>query len=117
MKIKKGDIVEVITGKDAGKRGEVQRVVRGKFKYGRKKGQKDPNHDRVVVAGVNLVVKHQRPQPGVQQAGRITVEAPIHHSNVMLVCPNCDKPTRVKIDRSEGKKIRICKKCGKPIDK
>ncbi len=118
MYIKKGDLVEVVRGKDRGKRGEVQRVVRGKYKYGRLKGQHDPNHDRVVVAGVNLIIKHQRPTGRVQtQTGRIQQEAPVHHSNVMLVCPNCDRPTRVNIDRSTGKKVRICKKCGQPIDK
>ena len=117
MKIKTGDLVEVIAGNHAGQRGEVQRVVRGKLKFGRRKGYPDPNHDRVVVAGVNIVRKHQRRSGRVQtQTGIIEREAPIHHSNVMIVCPSCDEPTRVGIDRSDGNKIRMCKKCGEAID-
>jgi large subunit ribosomal protein L24 len=119
MDIKTGDTVEVIAGNHKGMRGEVQRIVRGKFKYGRNKGQWDPNHDRVVVAGVNLIKKHQKPtgQGRVPQGGIIEREAPLHHSNVMVVCPHCDKPTRVAHDRSSGKKVRICKQCGGAIDK
>lgn len=118
MEIRTGDTVLVISGRDRGKRGEVQRIVRGKIKYGKKRGHHDPNRDRVVVAGVNFITKHQRPtQQTQQQAGRITVEGPIHHSNVMLVCPNCDEATRVSIDRSAGRKIRVCKRCGADIDK
>lgn len=118
MKIKKGDIVEVVAGNHKGQRGEVQRIVRGRVKWGRAKGQWDPNHDRVVIAGVNLVKKHQRRTGRVNtQTGIIEREAPLHHSNVMLVCPECDAPTRVGVDRSSGKKVRTCKACGKAIDK
>jgi large subunit ribosomal protein L24 len=98
-------------------RGEVQRIVRGKVKWGRKKGEHDQERDRVVVAGVNLIKKHQRRAGRVQtQTGIIEREAPIHHSNVMLVCPKCNEPTRVGVERTDGKKIRMCKVCGKAID-
>jgi large subunit ribosomal protein L24 len=118
MNIRKGDTVEVVAGNHKGERGEVQRIVRGKLKWGRKKGNPDPDHDRVVVAGVNLIKKHQRRTGQVRtQVGIIEREAPIHHSNVMLVCPKCDTPTRVGIDRSSGKKVRVCKSCGGTIDR
>ena len=118
MNIKKGDTVEVISGNHKGQRGEVQRVVRGSIKVGRARGEHDPDHDRVVVAGVNIIKKHQR-RTGRQnaQAGIIEREAPLHHSNVMVVCPKCDAPTRVSVDRSTGKKVRVCKQCGNNIDK
>ena len=117
MNIKKGDTVEVIAGNHKGQRGEVQRIVRGKFKYGRDKGSHDPDHDRIVVAGVNLVKKHQRRTGRVNtQTGIIEREAALHHSNLMVVCPKCDQPTRVGVDRNDGKKVRICKECGGTID-
>lgn len=118
MEIRKGDTVQVVSGRDRGKRGEVQRIVRGKYKFGRRKGEHDASKDRVVVAGINLITKHQRPtQQTQQQAGLITREGAIHHSNVMLICPNCDEPTRISVDRSDGSKVRVCKKCGEDIDK
>lgn len=116
MNVKKGDTVEVIAGNHKGQRGEVQRIVRGRFKYGRLKGVHDPDHDRVVVAGINIIKKHQRRTNRVAtQTGIIEREAALHHSNLMLVCGHCNSATRVKIDRSRGKKIRICKKCGADI--
>lgn len=118
MNIKKGDTVEVIAGNHKGQRGEVQRIVRGRVKYGRNKGEPAPDRDRVVVAGVNIIKKHQRRAGRVQtQTGIIEREGTLHHSNVMLVCPACDAPTRVSIDRSSGKKVRICKECGAAIDR
>ena len=117
MNIKKGDTVEVIAGNHLGMRGEVQRIVRGHIKYGHEKGELDSNRDRILVAGVNIVKKHQKRTGRVQtQTGIIEREAPIHHSNVMVVCPKCDKPTRVKIDRTDGKKVRVCKNCNANID-
>jgi len=104
--IKRGDTVEVIAGKDRGVRGDVLRVM--------------PKVNRVVVERVNIARKHQRPvQAGRQQVqpGIIEFEAPIHASNVMLVCPQCDKPTRVGFRYEEdGTKLRVCRKCGKDID-
>lgn len=106
-KIRKGDTVEVISGRfeDKGKRGEVIKVL--------------PDVDRVVVQGVNMRKKHQRQ---VQTQGRtlspgiIEFEGPIHISNVMLVCPKCDEPTRVSLQREDGMSVRVCKNCGAIID-
>jgi large subunit ribosomal protein L24 len=104
-KIKKGDTVEVVTGENKGARGQVQRM-----------SGKD---SRVVVAGVNIVTKHQKPRQagrGQVRAGKIEFEAPIHVSNVMLVCPKCSKPTRVGYFINEsGVKTRICKECQSEI--
>ncbi len=107
LKIKKGDTVEVINGKEInkGKRGEVIRVM--------------PKESRLVVQGVNMLKKHQRQ---VQTQGRtispgiIEFEGSIHISNVMLVCPNCDEPTRVGIQREDGTSRRVCKHCEALID-
>lgn len=107
MRIRKGDLVEVIAGGDKGARGEVKRVLR-----------KD---NRVVVSGVNMVKKHQRPrQTGGRsqaQGGIIEFEASIDASNVMLVCPHTNRPTRIGIRRDEnGKAVRFSKASGKDID-
>ncbi len=106
-RIKKGDRVEVIAGEDRGRRGTVQSVF--------------PKKDRVVVAGINLVKKHQRPMRAGRreiQPGIIDFEAPIHLSNVMLVCPQCEERTRVGFKRQEdGRKVRVCKKCGAVVDR
>lgn len=106
IRIKKGDTVEVISGNDRGVRGRVLRVV--------------PKKDRVVVSGVNIVKKHQRPVRagrGQVQPGIIEFEAPIHLSNVMLVCPHCNARTRVGFELLEdGRKVRMCRKCGRAID-
>ena len=103
--IKKGDTVEVITGEDKGTRGTVQRVMA--------KGS------RVVVAGVGMVTKHQKPRPGGRgqvRGGQIQFEAAIELSNVMLVCPRCNTPTRVAFSVNEsGVKSRVCKKCQSEI--
>ena len=106
MRIKVGDEVEVVSGNYKGSRGTVQRVL--------------PKENRVVVSGVNLVKKHQRPRPtgGRTQAqgGIIEFEAPINASNVMLVCPETGEPTRVGIRRDEnGNRVRFSKKGGNPI--
>ena len=104
MRIKKGDQVEVISGKDRGKRGEVLKV--------------DPKKDKVVVEGVNIVHRHQRPTQDMPQGGIIENEAPIHISNVQLVCPHCDERTRFGVEvLDNGKKVRVCKKCSEDIDK
>ena len=102
LNVRKGDTVKVIGGKDLGKEGRVLRTV--------------PQSERVVVEKVNLVKKALRPTQQNPQGGISTIEAPIHVSNVMLVCPSCGKPTRVghKIE-NDGTKARICKKCGMEI--
>ncbi len=87
MHIRTGDTVIVISGEARGERGEVQRVLLGRY-GGRMRGKPNPNNVRVIVAGVNLIIKHQRRTGNVRtQTGRIEREAPIHVSNVMLICP------------------------------
>lgn len=118
MNIKKGDKVLVIAGDDRGSQGEVQRVVRARWGKGRRAGERKVEGDRVVVAGVNLIKKHQRRTGNVNtQFGIIEREAPLHISNVMLICPKCSKPTRVGHQlHADGSKSRVCKKCGEGID-
>ena len=104
-KILKGDTVEVIAGEHKGERGEVKRV--------------DGKVQRVVVQNVNMVKKHQKPMQGRAartQVGIIEFEAPIDLSNVMLVCPKCNEPTRVgHLINESGVKTRICKNCQSEI--
>ncbi|HEY7418240.1 MAG TPA: 50S ribosomal protein L24 [Ktedonobacteraceae bacterium] len=108
MNIKKGDTVLIITGKDKGKEGTVSRAL--------------PQIDKVIVEGLNVVKKHVRPQGQTRQGGIIEKAMPIHISNVMLKCTECGEPTRVAHERrSMGqdqklRPVRICKKCGKPIE-
>ncbi len=107
FKIKKGDTVEIISGKleEKGKRGEVIKVM--------------PSDEGVVVSGLNMHTKHQRQvqtQGRTVAPGKVKFEAPMHISNVMLVCPKCSKPTRVAIERIDNKAVRICKKCKAQID-
>jgi large subunit ribosomal protein L24 len=108
VKIKKGDTVEVISGKleDKGKRGEVINVM--------------PDEHRLVVQGVNIRTKHQKQvqtQAGRQiNPGRIKFEAAVDISNVMLVCPKCSKITRVAIQRDDTGSHRVCKQCDAAID-
>lgn len=102
-KIKRGDTVVVISGKDRGKRGEVRRMLL--------------KHNRVVVEGVNIVKKHQRARQQGQQSEIIEREAPIHLSNVMLIDPNTNEPTRATFRRREdGSLVRVGKKSGEDID-
>jgi large subunit ribosomal protein L24 len=107
MRIKAGDMVEVVAGSDKGVRGEVKRI--------------DRKDNVVVVSGVNLVKKHQKArQTGGRtqaQGGIIEFEAPINASNVMLVCPHTNRPTRIGVRRDEeGKPVRFSKASGKDID-
>ena len=111
VKIVKGDTVEVISGDDKGHRGEVQRVIRKK----NKDGTYDPNRVYVIVAGANLVIRHQRPTGRVgTQTGRIEKEAPIHISNVMLIGSE-NKPSRVSIDVTGDSKERVDRRTGNAI--
>lgn len=106
QRIKKGDKVEVIAGKDVGVRGEVRVVL--------------PKENRVIVERVNIVKKHQKPQQAGRQQikpGIIEFEAPINLSKIMLVCNSCDKRTRVGFRFNEdGRKVRYCKQCNQDID-
>jgi large subunit ribosomal protein L24 len=106
-KIRKGDTVEVISGRfeDKGKRGEVIKVL--------------PDVDRVVVQGVNMRKKHQsqvQTQGRTLAPGIIEFEAPIHISNVMLVCPKCGEAVRVGVQREDGEARRVCKNCSSLVD-
>jgi large subunit ribosomal protein L24 len=119
MKVRKGDLVHVLTGKDRGKQG---RVIEAR-----------PDERRVIVENVNIVKRHTRPKPlkdssrmGGQQVapgGVIDKAAPLPVSNVMVVCPTCNRPTRIAIERKEVKgemhRVRVCKRadCGQEIDK
>lgn len=103
LPIKADDQVEVLAGKDKGKKGKVLRAI--------------PSQNKVVVEGINTVRKTVRPTQQNPQGGISTVEAPIQVSNVALVCPKCGKTTRAARRRDDnGKKIRVCKKCGADID-
>jgi len=116
QRIKKGDTVEVISGKNAGEQGNVHRVLFGRSKQDPSK--RDPNRDRVVVAGVNMIKKHQRRTGDVRtQVGIIERESPIHVSKLAVVCSSCDKPSRVGFRVfDDGSKARYCKRCGELID-
>lgn len=103
IKIKKNDKVKVTTGKDKGKIGKVLKVL---FKK-----------ERVLVENINMVKHHTRPNAQNRQGGIIEREAPIHWSNVMLMCNKCITPVRMKIKRlDDGNKVRICSKCSEVID-
>jgi len=101
--IKKDDKVKVITGKDKGKIGKVLKVNHKKH--------------RILVEKINVVKRHTRPSAKNRQGGILESEAPIHWSNVMLMCGKCMKPSRIKMQRLEdGKKVRACKNCDEIID-
>ena len=108
MKVRSGDHVEVISGKDRGKTGRILRV--------------DPKRERVFVEGLNMIKRHTRPQQvgGAQSeaamGGVIEREGPIHVSNVMLIDPKDDKPTRVGIEIIDGKRLRVAKRSGRRLD-
>ncbi len=103
LHVKAGDRVILTAGKDKGKIGNVKKAI--------------PSESKVIVEGANMVTKAQKPQPmaGIQ-GGLIKLEAPVDASNVMIVCPACEKPTRIKHDVVDGKKVRVCKKCGEQLD-
>jgi large subunit ribosomal protein L24 len=103
LKIRRDDQVLVISGKDKGKTGRVLRV--------------DPKTERVFVEGLNIVKRHQRPRPGTTDPGGVIErEGPIHISNVMLLDPQDNKPTRVSISREDGKRFRVAKRTGNKVD-
>ena len=99
-KLKKGDQVQIITGKDKGKKGRVLRI--------------DRMTERVIVEGLNMVKKTQRPKSQNDKGGIIEIEAAIAASNVMMICKKCG-PTRVGINVDGGKKSRVCRKCGEAL--
>lgn len=109
MKIKKGDKVKIIAGKDKGKTGKVLQVF--------------PSKNKASIEGRNLLIKHMRPRKEGEKGQRIEFPAPMNLSNVLLVCPKCNKATKVGYDyikigegeKQEKKKIRVCKKCKKNL--
>jgi large subunit ribosomal protein L24 len=108
LKIRRDDQVQVLAGKDRGKRGRVLRV--------------EPTRERVYVEGLNMIKRHTRPQQvrdtrGAEAIGGVIErEGPIHVSNVMLVDPKSDKPTRVGVEREDGKRFRVAKRSGTRLD-
>ena len=101
MKIRKDDKVVVLSGRDKGAQGKILSV--------------DPKAGKVIVEGVNTASKHQKPRKQGEEGGIIKRETPIYASKVMLICPKCGKNTRVAFKLENGKKIRVCKKCGAEI--
>ena len=98
FKIRKDDQVEIIAGKDKGKRGNVVRVIRDK--------------DRVIVAGCNIVKKAMKKRSQQDQGGIVEIEAPLNISNVGIVCKKCGRPVKVGYKIDGDKKVRVCRKCG-----
>lgn len=101
MKIKKGDKVTIMAGKDRGKQGEVLRVL--------------PETERVVVKGVNMMKRHVRAKRDGEKGERVEKEVPLHVSNAMLTCPHTGKPTRIGYKIEGGEKVRISKRSGKAL--
>lgn len=103
VRLKKGDTVVVLAGKDSGQKGKILRVL--------------PDKGRVLVEGVNRVRKHQKPTRALPQGGILKIEAPLDSSNVMLVCGKCKQPTRIgSKELSGGDRARCCKKCGEVLE-
>ena len=102
LSIRTGDKVKVIAGKEKGKEGKVLATL--------------PHKERVIVERVNMVKKATRPTQRNPKGGILEIEAPLHVSNVMLVCPKCSQPSRVGRKREDGTRVRVCKKCGNDID-
>lgn len=99
-KVRKGDLVKVNVGADRGRVGEILRVF--------------PQEDRIIVKGVNMVKRHRRPTARQREGGIIEQEGKIHISDVMVICPECDTPTRIGFEFSaDGEKLRKCKQCGR----
>jgi len=110
MNIKRKDTVMIIAGKERGSR--AAKTKRGKVL------QVMPESQRVIVERLNFIKRHTRPSAAHRQGGIIEREGPIHVSNVMIICPKCDAPTRVKmVFLEDGRKVRTCKKCGEQLDK
>lgn len=103
IKIRKGDKVKVIAGKDIGKEGEVEKVLR--------------RENKAVVTGVNLLKKHLKRRGEKEPGGIVSVAAPLHLSNLVLICPKCKKPVRVGYQVKRGeRKVRVCRRCREEVD-
>lgn len=101
MKIRKGDNVQVLSGNDKGKTGEVLEII--------------PGTNKIIVKGVNIRKKHVKPRKQGEEGGIIPVECAIHSSKVNVVCPKCGKATRIGYEIEKDKKVRVCKKCSAKI--
>jgi len=101
MKIKKGDMVKILAGKDSGKTGKVLAV--------------NPTKEKIIVEGANMFKKHKRPKRQGEKGEVVNVSRPMDASNALLVCPRCGQPTRVGYKLEAGKKLRSCKKCKSAI--
>jgi large subunit ribosomal protein L24 len=103
IRLKKNDLVEVMTGKEQGKTGKILKVFREK--------------NKVLVEKVNMIKRHTRPSPTTGQGGIVEKEGPLNVSKVMLICPKCTTATRFRLSKTaEGKKARVCRKCKELID-
>ncbi len=98
MKIKKGDTVQVLSGNDKGKTGEVLEVI--------------PKSEKIIVKGINIRKKHVKPRKQGEEGGIISVECPIHSAKVNVVCTKCNKPARIGFEMDKDKKVRVCRRCG-----
>ena len=98
MKLKKGDNVIVLSGNDKGKTGEVLEII--------------PSTQKVIVKGINIRKKHVKPRKAGEEGAIATSEYPIHSSKVNVVCPKCGKASKIGYQIEDGKKVRVCKKCG-----
>ena len=98
MRVKKGDTVQVLSGKDKGKTGEVLEIL--------------PKTNKIVVKGINIIKKHSKPRKQGEEGGILSMEGAIHVAKVNVVCPKCGKATKVGYSEEKGEKVRVCKKCG-----
>ena len=98
MRVKKGDTVKVLSGKDKGKTGEVLEIL--------------PKTNKIVVKGINIIKKHTKPRKQGEEGGILSMEGAIHVAKVNVVCPKCGKATIVGYSEEKGEKVRVCKKCG-----
>ena len=98
MRIKKGDTVKVLSGKDKGKTGEVLEIL--------------PKTNKIVVKGINIIKKHTKPRKQGEEGGILSMEGAIHVAKVNVVCPKCGKATKIGYSEEKGEKVRVCKKCG-----
>ena len=131
--IRKGDEVLVMTGKDAGKKGTVQRVITNQQGWKKTTGRLGSGWQRnsplagasVVIEGINIAKRHTKPrssagrtdrQPRIQQGGILDIAQPIDISNVMVICPSCSRPTRIRhIEAADGRSVRACAHCGEAL--
>ena len=117
QRIRKDDLVEVISGNEKGERGEVEEVMLAWYidRKTKKRLGRDKDHDFVRVSGLNIRKKHKKKAPNVK-GEVVEIRAPIHISNVMLVCSTCEEATRVGFKEADDKKVRFCKLCNADID-